>query len=217
MFTACGIKLPAGDQDEVELQFHLILVTCRQHRRCFIPQAVNTVYCSWGAKLSPETCWADCNLSINYYGCWYPFKAFWQSFLYMFYISPNNPYCYDHPKNISWKIRNQNQYKFYRTLKRETILTVFSSSIIGIKNANLNELELIRDFSRFCCSEERGAEKVLVSQLPNGCKSLSYIHTLYPLNSILLLYCTFLPLSSEPPLFTLSLVPSLKKTRVVFS
>jgi len=130
----------------------------------------------------------------------------------MFYISPNNPCCYDHPKNNSWKIRNQNQYKFYRTLKGETILTVFSSSIIGIKNANLNELELIRDFSRFCCSEERGAEKVLVSQLLNGCKSLSYTHTLYPLNSILLLYCTFfLPLSSKPPLFTLSLVPSLKK------
>jgi hypothetical protein len=131
----------------------------------------------------------------------------------MFYISPNNPYCYDHPKNISRNIRKRNRYKFYRTLERETILTVFSSSIIGIKNADLNELELIRDFSRFCCSEERGSEKVLVSQLLNGCKSLSYIHTLYPLNSILLLYCTFfLPLSSEPPLFTLSLVPALKKT-----
>ena len=122
-------------------------------------------------------------------------------FLCMFYISPNNPYCYDHPKSISWKIRDQNPYKFYRTLKRETILTVFSSSIIGIKNANLNELELIRDFSRFCCSEERGAEKVLVSQLPNGCKSLSYIHTLYPLNSILLLYCTFFT-----PFFRASLI-----------
>jgi len=36
--------LPAGDKDEVELEeFHLILVTSRQHRRCFIPQAVNTV------------------------------------------------------------------------------------------------------------------------------------------------------------------------------
>ena len=30
--------LPVGDQDEVEL-FHLILVTRRQHRRCFIPQS----------------------------------------------------------------------------------------------------------------------------------------------------------------------------------
>jgi len=33
--------LPAGDQDEVE--FHLSLVTSRHHRRCIIPQAVNTV------------------------------------------------------------------------------------------------------------------------------------------------------------------------------
>jgi len=40
VFTVCGIK----------------------HRRCFIPQTVNTVYCSWGwEKLSPETCWADWN------------------------------------------------------------------------------------------------------------------------------------------------------------
>ena len=31
-------KLPVGDQDE----FHLILITSRQHRRCIIPQAVNT-------------------------------------------------------------------------------------------------------------------------------------------------------------------------------
>ena len=30
--------LPAGDQDEVELLL-LILVTNRQHRRCFIPQS----------------------------------------------------------------------------------------------------------------------------------------------------------------------------------
>jgi len=42
VFTACGIKLPAGDQDEVELKFHFTLVTSRQHRRCIIPQAVNT-------------------------------------------------------------------------------------------------------------------------------------------------------------------------------
>ena len=40
--------LSAGDQNEVELelehnQFHLILVTIRQHRRYIIPQAVNTV------------------------------------------------------------------------------------------------------------------------------------------------------------------------------
>jgi hypothetical protein len=35
----------------------LIQVTGRQHRRCIIPQAVNTVLCSWGwGKLSPETC-----------------------------------------------------------------------------------------------------------------------------------------------------------------
>jgi len=35
---------------------------CTQHRRCITPQAVNTVYCSWGwAKLSPETCSADWN------------------------------------------------------------------------------------------------------------------------------------------------------------
>jgi len=27
VFTACGMNLPAGDQDEVELQFNLILVT----------------------------------------------------------------------------------------------------------------------------------------------------------------------------------------------
>jgi len=41
MFTACGRK-------------H------RQHRRCFLPQAVNTFLCSWGwAKFSPESCWAD--------------------------------------------------------------------------------------------------------------------------------------------------------------
>ena len=33
--------LPAGDQDEVE--FHLILVTSKQHRQCVIPQAVNIV------------------------------------------------------------------------------------------------------------------------------------------------------------------------------
>ena len=38
--------LPAGDQDGVELTLHLILVTSRQHRRCFITQAVNTVWCS---------------------------------------------------------------------------------------------------------------------------------------------------------------------------
>jgi len=47
--------LPDGDK-----------VTIRQHRRCVIPQAVNTVQCSWGwAKLSPETCWADCNYQLN--------------------------------------------------------------------------------------------------------------------------------------------------------
>jgi len=47
-------------KDEVELKFRLILVTSRQHRRCFIPQAVNRVWCSWAwAILSPETCWAD--------------------------------------------------------------------------------------------------------------------------------------------------------------
>jgi len=35
------MMLPTGDQDEVELvKFHLILVTRRQHRRCFTPQAV---------------------------------------------------------------------------------------------------------------------------------------------------------------------------------
>jgi len=34
----------------------------RQHRWCFIPQAVNTVWCTWGwTKLSPETCWANWN------------------------------------------------------------------------------------------------------------------------------------------------------------
>jgi len=36
--------LPAGDQDDVKIwEFHFILVTSRQHRRCIIPQAVNTV------------------------------------------------------------------------------------------------------------------------------------------------------------------------------
>ena len=35
--------LLAGDQDEVEIVNHLILVTSRQHRRCFIPQSVNTI------------------------------------------------------------------------------------------------------------------------------------------------------------------------------
>jgi len=46
------VILPAGDKD----------VTSRQHRQCVIPQAVNTVQCFWGwVKLSPETCWADCN------------------------------------------------------------------------------------------------------------------------------------------------------------
>jgi len=35
--------LPAGDQDEVVNNFHLILVTSKQHRRCFIPQAVNSI------------------------------------------------------------------------------------------------------------------------------------------------------------------------------
>ena len=34
--------LPAGNLDEVELNFHLIQFTGRQHRRCIMPQAVNT-------------------------------------------------------------------------------------------------------------------------------------------------------------------------------
>ena len=44
-----GRSLPrerTGDKDEVELIPVMLLVTNRQHRRCFIPQAVNTVYCS---------------------------------------------------------------------------------------------------------------------------------------------------------------------------
>jgi len=32
--------LPAGNLDEVELQFHLIQVTDRQHRRCIITHIV---------------------------------------------------------------------------------------------------------------------------------------------------------------------------------
>jgi len=37
-------------------------IACWQLLLCIIPQAVNTVYSSWGwAKLSPETCWADWN------------------------------------------------------------------------------------------------------------------------------------------------------------
>jgi len=32
----------------VGLKVHLSQVTGRQHRRCIIPQAVNTVSCSWG-------------------------------------------------------------------------------------------------------------------------------------------------------------------------
>jgi len=49
--------LPVGDQDEVELSSTSPWspTGSRQHRRCFIPQAVNTVKCSWvWAKLSPK-------------------------------------------------------------------------------------------------------------------------------------------------------------------
>ena len=35
--------LPAGNPDELELTFHLVQLTSRQHRQCIIPQAVNTV------------------------------------------------------------------------------------------------------------------------------------------------------------------------------
>jgi len=35
--------LPAGKLDEVELMFHLVQLTSRQHRQCIIPHAVNTV------------------------------------------------------------------------------------------------------------------------------------------------------------------------------
>ena len=35
--------LPAANQNEEELQFQLILDTSWQHCRCIIPQAVNTV------------------------------------------------------------------------------------------------------------------------------------------------------------------------------
>jgi len=35
------LVVPVGDQEAVEL--HRFLVTNRQHRRCIIPQAVNTV------------------------------------------------------------------------------------------------------------------------------------------------------------------------------
>jgi len=40
----------------------MLPATGRQHRGCIIPQAVNTVQCSWRwAKSSAETCWADWN------------------------------------------------------------------------------------------------------------------------------------------------------------
>lgn len=129
--------------------------------------------------------------------------------LSIFHIPPTSFYFFHHPNYIFGTISCKNQYKFYCSLERKTVvnvcLTVFFSSMIRIKNANLNELELIRDFSRICCSEEHETEKLFVSQLLSGCKSLSYIHTLYPLNSILLLYCTFLYLF----LWSLSYSPSL--------
>ena len=37
------MMLPAGNLDEMEHQFYHMQVTGRQHRRCIIPQAVNTV------------------------------------------------------------------------------------------------------------------------------------------------------------------------------
>jgi hypothetical protein len=54
--------LPAGSLDPEELL--RIQATGRQQRDCtsIIPQAVNTVWCSWRwVKSSPETCWADWN------------------------------------------------------------------------------------------------------------------------------------------------------------
>jgi len=51
--------LPAGGLDAEEFR---IQVTDRQNRGCIIPQAVNTVLCSWWwAKSLSETCWADWN------------------------------------------------------------------------------------------------------------------------------------------------------------
>jgi len=52
--------LPAGVMDEVELQSYLIHDISRQKHRWTIPDAVNTVTCSWWwAKTSSETCRAD--------------------------------------------------------------------------------------------------------------------------------------------------------------
>jgi len=45
--------LPAGE--EVEQQFHLILVISRQHRWCIIPQAVKTVLLGMGEIIARNT------------------------------------------------------------------------------------------------------------------------------------------------------------------
>ena len=60
-----SMLLPAGVMDEMELQFHLVHDIDRQQHRWTISEAVNTVECSWWwAKISTETCRADC-LQIN--------------------------------------------------------------------------------------------------------------------------------------------------------
>jgi hypothetical protein len=47
-FWYCApILLPAGVMDKMELQYHLIHDTSRQQYRCKMPDAVNTVNCSW--------------------------------------------------------------------------------------------------------------------------------------------------------------------------
>jgi hypothetical protein len=51
------MPLPAGVMEELELeQFQLIHDTSRQQLEWILPDAVNTVKCSWWwAKTSPET------------------------------------------------------------------------------------------------------------------------------------------------------------------
>ena len=54
------ILLSAGVMDELGLQFQLIHDTSRQQYRWTVPDAVNTVTCSWWwANTSLETCRAD--------------------------------------------------------------------------------------------------------------------------------------------------------------
>jgi len=54
---------PSSGELTVSMRHRYFSLQTRQPPiQCFIPQAVNTVWCSWGwAKLSTETCWADWN------------------------------------------------------------------------------------------------------------------------------------------------------------